>query len=678
LPPSAGFAFGDAIKSFSFGRNGTGNPYDPHWCEYNTNPGSLYFSVSCSSTGATCTDVAINAATRGAAADIYASGAPAFGAYTNPPAFGARFNDNLLATDAGQLGLAPGDNLTGLQFKVFNGSPNDTNRDFVYLTMTGPSFSNDSASIYIFDAANPTFNQAAMARFAAAADLGLRNDDAIDALVLSDITPGTCPRRPNRFLNPGTNGAVEFDEVLFSLALGSPTLTLSNLSAADVFYSKFDGTFSVFAGYSSLGLLPGDDVDALGVQPGMPMNLSTRVEPANKTNYLQQGAVFTAIPYGLPKYSFQWYSNGLPIFAATNAVYTNPPSTSTGIVVFTVVVTNLYSKTTNNAVLTVQNPPVAGYSVFFPANQFVAFANHFGARLISSLIPNPPGNTVLYKYNGGFSAFAYDDVDLTWTPTAPIINQGEGAFLKSPVSFNNNFTGTVVNPNLPININSGANYLLCDQTIEVGSWQTIVGTAPVQGSTVKVYTNTVDPTDLPHYTTFIFSNSAWFPSVPSIPIGRSAFFQINTNIPTTFTITASGDTNVSISPSNTIAVASGQNVSFSATPAPNYDVAVWLVDNALAQVGGTNFVLMNVAANHNIQVNARKLAQPVLNISYDGSAIHICWPASSSYVLQYTPSLSPPIVWTPDQTQTTVVGDMRCVDISPLIGTRFFRLALGP
>jgi len=57
------------------------------------------------------------------------------------------------------------------------------------------------------------------------------------------------------------------DEVLFSLAPNSPTLIATGKSAADIFYSTFNGTYSVFAPASALGLLSIDNVDAADIAP---------------------------------------------------------------------------------------------------------------------------------------------------------------------------------------------------------------------------------------------------------------------------------------------------------------------------------------------------------------------------------------------------------------------------
>ena len=99
-----------------------------------------------------------------------------------------------------------------------------------------------------------------LAVFAPAGAIGLGNLDVIDALVLSDLTPGMSAS-PNGVLDTG------LDEALFSLAPGSPTLGALGASAADIFYTDFAGTFSLFASATNLGVLDVANVDAIDIGP---------------------------------------------------------------------------------------------------------------------------------------------------------------------------------------------------------------------------------------------------------------------------------------------------------------------------------------------------------------------------------------------------------------------------
>jgi plastocyanin len=92
--------------------------------------------------------------------------------------------------------------------------------------------------------------------YVAAPSLGLlptSNGDDIAALVVFD--------NGNNVFDPGV------DQILFTLARGSPSLVSGNYSPADILVSYGNGVFSLFASADDLGLLPSDHVDALEIFP---------------------------------------------------------------------------------------------------------------------------------------------------------------------------------------------------------------------------------------------------------------------------------------------------------------------------------------------------------------------------------------------------------------------------
>ncbi len=256
-PVPGSFAVGDAINSFSFGTDGTMDPV-----LMIPSPGVLFFSVPRAAVGGYCSAVYMTAVfggpAGGIAADIYGSMVGAFGSYAEALTPPLASPGNTLIVDSTLLGLRPlladtgDDNMTGMELRDFPDDP----RGLWFGTFVGPSFPapGDGGTIYHYDPSSGAFSLGNLVAYALPGTMGLGAGDVIDALILSDVFR-------DGELDPGA------DEVLFSLAPGSPTLAAFGLSAADVFYASFTGTFSLFATAAMLGLEPGDDVDALDIKP---------------------------------------------------------------------------------------------------------------------------------------------------------------------------------------------------------------------------------------------------------------------------------------------------------------------------------------------------------------------------------------------------------------------------
>lgn len=290
-PAPPAFAPGDAINSFSYGRDGSRDT------EGEQTFGTLLFSVDRGSLGESCTSVRLGSesAVPEQAADIYMTGGGAFGGYAGPFVPKADAFANSLLADQTVLGLRPPlqetgqDNLTGLEVSAFALS------DRFYGTFMGGSFdcgNGDCATVFVYDeqgdaGANP-FRPNNLQVFSQAGDVGLQVSDLIDAVVVSDLTSVGGHPTPNGLMDSG------LDEILFSLSPSSPSLfgpdggpgvagvdddgengvddfgetgMGDDLSPAQIFYSSFDGSFSTFASSSAMGLLATDNVDALDIGP---------------------------------------------------------------------------------------------------------------------------------------------------------------------------------------------------------------------------------------------------------------------------------------------------------------------------------------------------------------------------------------------------------------------------
>lgn len=90
---------------------------------------------------------------------------------------------------------------------------------------------------------------------------------------------------------------------------------------------------------------------------------------------------------------------------------------------------------------------VGYYNVPCPAGQYVMIANQLNTtnNTLASLLPNGPAGAQFLKWNGGWTGYTFDDLDLVWTPDgAATLNPGEAALFKSPVATTLTFVGEVL------------------------------------------------------------------------------------------------------------------------------------------------------------------------------------------------------------------------------------------
>src|SRR5690349_5348482 len=89
---------------------------------------------------------------------------------------------------------------------------------------------------------------------------------------------------------------------------------------------------------------------------------------------------------------------------------------------------------------------VGYYNVVTPANKKIMLGNQLDTtnNTLAGIIPNPPPSSQFFKFNGGFAAYSFDDVDLVWLPNGTVsLAPGEGGFFISPVNTTLTFVGEV-------------------------------------------------------------------------------------------------------------------------------------------------------------------------------------------------------------------------------------------
>ena len=164
-----------------------------------------------------------------------------------------------------------------------------------------------------------------------------------------------------------------------------------------------------------------------------------------------------------------------------------------------------------------------GYIVAINAGlNLIANQLDHGSNTLNEVLSDLPDGSVLYKYNhanGTWSDAYYSAGFGSWMPNSLKLNPGEGAFLQSPTSFSLVFRGTPHVPVLPVAIPSGGSYLLSRQTNDVGTYDNIVGTAPVDGAQVWKWNGASGTYDPYQYT----GGLGWDPTGPTTGVGEAVW-----------------------------------------------------------------------------------------------------------------------------------------------------------
>ncbi len=164
---------------------------------------------------------------------------------------------------------------------------------------------------------------------------------------------------------------------------------------------------------------------------------------------------------------------------------------------------------------------VGYYNLTVPANQLVMIANQLNTtnNKISSLLPGGPPGALLYKYNGGYTSYAFDDADMVWTPDGnATLNPGEGCFFKSPVATTVTFVGEVLQGSLTNTLPIGALAMRSSIVPQSGT-PTALGIPGEGGDLLYKYAA--------GYTSYAFDDAdlVWTPSVPTLNVGEAFFYK---------------------------------------------------------------------------------------------------------------------------------------------------------
>ena len=164
---------------------------------------------------------------------------------------------------------------------------------------------------------------------------------------------------------------------------------------------------------------------------------------------------------------------------------------------------------------------VGYYNIPLAANQKMMIANQLNTtnNTLAALIPSGPPNANLYKYNGGFSTYQFDEFDLVWKPDGlATLNPGEGAFYVSPTATTLTFVGEVQQGALTVTLPINTKVIRASIVPQQGLITTDLKLPGEANDNLYTYAG--------GYTTYQFDefDLVWKPSQPTINVGQSFFY----------------------------------------------------------------------------------------------------------------------------------------------------------
>ncbi len=249
---------------------------------------------------------------------------------------------------------------------------------------------------------------------------------------------------------------------------------------------------------------------------------------------------------------------------------------------------NLQSTSTNYSFILTGNRNLVANFTAIPTTCTVAVQSFpAGAGSVAGGGTYPAGSllTVMATANSGYTFYCWTENGFVQS-TSPYYSFTLTANRNLVANFMTNLvTYTVATQTNP----AGAGSVTGGGTFVTGSPVTVIATAS-SGYTFSYWTeNNIFLSTLPYYAFTLASDR-----------NLIANFTANT---VTYTVTSSAGMNGSINPNGPQTVAAGGNIAFTATPAGGYQINQWLVNDAVAQNGGSSYTLQNVTANMAVAVS---------------------------------------------------------------------------
>ena len=170
---------------------------------------------------------------------------------------------------------------------------------------------------------------------------------------------------------------------------------------------------------------------------------------------------------------------------------------------------------------------VGYYNVVTPANKKIMLGNQLNTtnNTLAGIIPNPPPSSQFFKFNGGFAAYSFDDVDLVWLPDGNVsLAPGEGGFFISPVNNTITFVGEVRQGSLTNTLPKNTKVLRASIVPQAGLVSTDLGLPGEPNDQMFTWDNVNGG-----YTAYSFDDVdlVWLPSQPNIAVGGAFFYLKN-------------------------------------------------------------------------------------------------------------------------------------------------------
>jgi hypothetical protein len=164
---------------------------------------------------------------------------------------------------------------------------------------------------------------------------------------------------------------------------------------------------------------------------------------------------------------------------------------------------------------------VGYYNVPLNAGQKVMLGNQLNTtnNTLAGVIPNPVPGSQFFKFNGGFSTYIFDDIDLVWTPDGNVsLAPGEGGFFISPAATTLTFVGEVRQGSLTNTLPINTKVIRASIVPQAGRVSTDLGLPGEAGDQLFQFAG--------GFSTYIFDDIdlVWTPSEPSVKVGESFFY----------------------------------------------------------------------------------------------------------------------------------------------------------